>query len=230
MLNVIIEQNERLTSFADIVTHNLRAHLGNLATITEFLEEDFSGICETENYKLLKIAVENLKETVSHLTQVAKNKEIDPLEMEALSLYAYVQKAMYNIIALAQNANAIIYNEIDEGLKVRGIAAYLDSIVLNFFTNAIKYKSNERISIIELTSEVLDGFVIFKIKDNGLGIDMEKFGDKIFQMYKTFHYDEDAIGIGLFITKNHIESPGGRVEVQSEVGKGTEFKIYLKKA
>ena len=230
MLNVAIEQNERLTSFADIVTHNLRAHSGNLATITEFLEEDFLGICENENYKLLKIAVENLKETVSHLTQVAKIKEIDPSEMEALSLYTYVQKAMYNIIALAQNANAIIYNEIDEGLKVRAIPAYLDSIVLNFLTNAIKYKSNERIPIIELTSEVLDDFVIFKIKDNGLGIDMEKFGDKIFQMYKTFHYNEDAIGIGLFITKNHIESLGGRVEVQSEVGKGTEFKIYLKKA
>ncbi len=137
---------------------------------------------------------------------------------------------MYNIIALAQNANAIIYNEIDEDLNVRAIPAYLDSIVLNFLTNAIKYKSDERVPIIELSSEVQGDFVVFKVKDNGLGIDMEKFGDKIFQMYKTFHYNEDAIGIGLFITKNHIESLGGKVEVKSEVGIGTEFVIYLKKA
>jgi PAS domain S-box-containing protein len=230
MLVVAIEQNERLTSFADIVTHNLRSHSANLATITEFLEEDFSGGCQNENYQLLKMAVGNLEETVSHLTEVAKIKEIESSELEALNLYAYVQKAMYNIIALAQNANAIIYNEIDEDLKVRAIPAYLDSIVLNFLTNSIKYRSDERAPIIELSSEVQDDFILFKVKDNGLGIDMEKFGDKIFQMYKTFHYNEDAIGIGLFITKNHIESLGGKVEVKSEVGKGTEFKIYLKKA
>jgi PAS domain S-box-containing protein len=230
MLSVAKEQNDRLTSFADIVTHNLRSHSGNLSAITDFLEEDFTGLTENDYFQLLKKALGNLEETVSHLTQVAKIKEIDPAEMEALNLYSYVQKAMYNIIALAQNANAIIYNEIDENAEVRAIPAYLDSIVLNFLTNAIKYKSEERVPIIELSSSVKDDFVVFKVKDNGLGIDMEKFGDKIFEMYKTFHYNEDAIGIGLFITKNHIESLGGRVEVESEVGVGTQFTIYLKKA
>ncbi len=229
MLSVAKEQNDRLTSFADIVTHNLRSHSGNLSAITDFLEEDFPDLNENDYFQLLRKAVKNLQETVSHLTQVAKIKEIDPSKMKALNLYSYVQKAMYNIIALAQNANAIIYNEIDEDLNVRAIPAYLDSIVLNFLTNAIKYKSDERTPIIEISSELKGGFVIFKVKDNGLGIDMEKFGDKVFEMYKTFHYNEDAIGIGLFITKNHIESLGGRVEVQSEVGVGTEFTIYLKK-
>jgi len=230
MLSVAKEQNERLTSFADIVTHNLRSHSGNLATITEFLEEDFSGINQNENYKLLKLAVENLQETVSHLTEVAKIKEIEPSKMEALNLYTYVQKAMYNIIAMAQNANAVIYNEIDEGLNIKAIPAYLDSIVLNFLTNAIKYKSDKRIPIIELSSKIQDDFVVLKVKDNGQGIDTGKYGDKLFQMYRTFHGNKDSIGIGLFITKNHIESLGGRVEVKSEVDVGTEFSIYLKKA
>ena len=230
MLSVATEQNERLTSFADIVTHNLRSHSGNLSTITEFLEDDISGLNENKNYKLLKMAVENLQETVSHLTEVAKIKEVEPSKMEALNLYSYVQKAMYNIIAMAQNANAVIYNEIDEDLFVKGIPAYLDSIVLNFLSNAIKYKSKKRTPIIELKSSVEDDFVVFKVKDNGLGIDMKKFGDKIFEMYKTFHLNKDAIGIGLFITKNHIESLGGKVEVKSEVDVGTEFSIYLKKA
>ena len=61
-----------------------------------------------------------------------------------------------------------------------------------------------------------------------MGIDMEKYGDKLFQMYKTFHSNKDAIGIGLFITKNQIESLGGKVEVDSQVGVGSEFSIYLK--
>jgi len=46
-------------------------------------------------------------------------------------------------------------------------------------------------------------------------------------MYKTFHKNHDSRGIGLFITKNQIEAMGGTIEVKSEVGKGTTFKIYF---
>ncbi|MBF8148486.1 PAS domain S-box protein [Winogradskyella sp. F6397] len=230
MLRVAKEQNERLTSFANIVTHNLRSHSGNLSSLTGFLEEDYTYLTANENYQLLKKAIDNLQETVSHLTEVAKIREIEDSKMEALNLYDYSQKATYNIIALAQNAEAIIYNHIDEDVCVKGIPAYLDSIILNFITNAIKYKSPKRKPIIELSSRVDDDYVILKIKDNGLGIDLEKFGDQLFQMYNTFHCNEDAIGIGLFITKNHIESLGGKVEVISKVDEGSEFSVFFKKA
>jgi len=230
MLSVAKEQNERLTSFANIVTHNLRSHSGNLSALTEFLEEDYSALKTNENYQLLKRAIDNLQETVSHLTQVAKIREIEDSKMVALNLYDYAEKSTYNIIALAQNAEAIIYNHIDEVVCVKGIPAYLDSIILNFITNAIKYRSEKRRPIIELSSQIEDDVVILKIKDNGLGIDLEKFGDQLFQMYNTFHCNADAIGIGLFITKNHIESIGGKVEVKSKVDVGTEFLIHFKKA
>jgi PAS domain S-box-containing protein len=230
MLSVAKEQNDRLTSFANIVTHNLRSHSGNLTSLTEFLEDDFESIIHNENYKLLKQAVGNLQETVAHLTEVAKIREIETSKLQILNLYDFVEKAMYNIIAMAQNSNALIYNQIDETHRVLGVPAYLDSIILNFLTNAIKYKSPKRTPIIELNSLIDDYFVVFKIKDNGLGIDMERFGDELFQMYKTFHCNENAIGIGLFITKNHIESLGGKVTVSSEVDVGTEFSIYFRKA
>lgn len=230
MLQVAREQNERLSSFANIVTHNLRSHSGNLSTLTDFLPEDCPNLKDTENYQLLKTAIESLEDTVAHLTEVAKIKEVDASKLEALNLYNYVEKALYSIIAMAQNAEATIYNEMDEQILVYALPAYLDSIILNFLTNAIKYRSAKRTLIIELSTYVDNEFVVFKIRDNGLGIDLEKYGDKLFQMYKTFHYNEDAIGIGLFITRNHIESLGGKVEVKSEVDQGTEFSIYLKKA
>ncbi|WP_299099070.1 PAS domain S-box protein [uncultured Winogradskyella sp.] len=230
MLSVAEEQNDRLKSFANIVTHNLRSHSGNLSLLTDFIEEDFSTIKSNDNFQLLKKAVSNLQETVDHLTQVAKIREIDSAILEPLNLFDYVEKATYNIIALAQNAEATIYNEVDEDICVMGKPAYLDSIVLNFLTNAIKYKSEDRKPIIEISSHIENDFVVLKISDNGLGIDLNKFGDTLFQMYKTFHQNEDAIGIGLFITKNHIESLGGKVEITSEVGVGTEFSVFLKKA
>ena len=179
---------------------------------------------------MLKQAVDNLQETVAHLTEVAKIREIEPSKLQNLNLYEYVEKAMYNIIAMAQNSNAVIYNQIDESHYVKAVPAYLDSIILNFLTNAIKYKSDLRSPEIELSSVIEGDFVVFKIKDNGLGIDLDKFGDKLFLMYKTFHCNEDAIGIGLFLTKNHIESLGGKVSVKSEVNVGTEFSVYFKKS
>ncbi|MDH7911490.1 sensor histidine kinase [Winogradskyella sp. SYSU M77433] len=228
--NLVQDKNERLNSFADITTHNLRSHSGNLATLIEFLETDFPWINDNDNFSTLKLAAQNLQETVSHLSDVAQSKRvINKSEIEDLNLFDYSEKAIYNITALAKSTNAIILNNIDKNHHVKGIPAYLDSIILNFLTNAIKYRSEKRVPQIELTSSIQKDYVVLNIKDNGLGIDMKKFGDKIFQIYKTFHCNDDARGIGLFITKNHIESLGGKVIVDSKVDVGTEFSIFLKK-
>ena len=228
MLNLVRDQNERLSAFASIVTHNLRSHSGNLSTISGFLEEDIPSLIGNESFELMKKAIENLQETVSHLTDVAKIKVVEESQIEVLNLYDYVENAIYNITAIAKNTNTTIINYIDEDLCVKAIPAYLDSIILNFLTNAIKYRSEKRLPKIRLTASVQGEYVIFKVGDNGLGIDMEKYGDKLFQMYNTFHANKDAVGLGLFITRNHIESLGGKVIVTSEVGVGSEFSIYLK--
>lgn len=230
MLRVVREQNDRLSSFADIITHNLRSHSGNLSTIKRFLEEEFDWLKENENFRLLSKAIETLEETVSHLTEVAKIKPVDTNELETINLYEYVEKAIYNVTAIARNTNTTIINDIDDTLCIKGMPAYVDSIVLNFLTNAIKYRSDDREPQIELSSTEEGEFVVFKIADNGMGIDLEKYGDKLFQLYKTFHTNRDSIGLGLFITKNHIESMGGKVEVTSQVDVGTEFSIYFKVA
>ncbi|MBT8312250.1 MAG: ATP-binding protein, partial [Flavobacteriaceae bacterium] len=70
-------------------------------------------------------------------------------------------------------------------------------------------------------------YTVLKITDNGLGIDLDKYGEKLYGMYKTFHDKPDARGIGLYITKNQIEAMNGKIAVESEVGKGTTFNIYF---
>ncbi|MFY0712974.1 PAS domain S-box protein [Seonamhaeicola sp. NFXS20] len=230
MLRVVRDQNERLSSFADIIMHNLRSHSGNLETIKDFLTEEFGWLKDNENFNLLSIAIENLQETVEHLTEVAKIKPIESNQLKSLNLYDYVEKAIYNVLGVAKNTNTNIINRVNEDVNIKGIPAYLDSIILNFLTNGIKYRAEDRLSKIELTTEEEGDYLKLKIADNGLGIDLKKYGDKLFQLYKTFHTNSDSIGLGLFITKNQIESIGGRVEVSSEVDVGSEFIIYFKKA
>jgi signal transduction histidine kinase len=64
-----------------------------------------------------------------------------------------------------------------------------------------------------------------RFADNGLGIDLSKYGDKLFGLHKTFHENKDARGVGLFLTKTQIEAMGGTIGAESELGKGTTFII-----
>lgn len=228
LLELTKEQNNRLMSFAEIVTHNLRTHASNLTTLLSFLEEESHDLVQDENFELLKASVINLGQTVSHLTEIAKITSVDENKIQPLNLYNYVKQAIYNVSALAKNKNTSIENYVNKEHLVNAIPAYLDSIILNFLTNAIKYRDENRDTVIKLNSEIDDDYVVFHIEDNGLGIDLEKYGNKLFQMYKTFHKNKDALGIGLFITRTHIESLGGHVKVKSKIGVGTTFSVYLK--
>lgn len=228
--NVIKEQNERLLNFSRIITHNLRTHAGNLMTLLDFVEDDINETKTNESFKFLKQAVFNLQETVTHLTEIAKFSKYDTAELKTLNLYQFTVNAIYNVSALAKNSGCIIENNIQNTFFVTGIEAYLDSILLNLLTNAIKYRSDDKVCIITLNAKLEGSFVVLSVKDNGLGLDLKTHGSKLFSLYQTFHRNKDSRGVGLFITKNQIESLDGKIEVKSEVNKGAEFLVYLKKA
>jgi signal transduction histidine kinase len=139
-----------------------------------------------------------------------------------------MEQTIKNVAGLAMKAGVTIENNINSDLNLEVIPAYLESILLNFVTNGIKYQSNERASFIKLHTTIENNYVIVHVEDNGIGIDLKKNRDKLFGMYKTFHSNKDARGIGLFISKNQVEAMNGKIEVESEVNVGTTFKIYFK--
>jgi PAS domain S-box-containing protein len=228
ILKLTQSQNDRLKNFAHIVSHNLRSHSSNIQSLMSLMIEERPELKEDELAVMMQQSSENLLETISHLSEVAimNVKENEPFSK--IDLSDICNKAIKNVSALAINSNVSIVSHINKDIFIDGIPAYLDSIFLNFLTNGIKYKSNDKDSFVKINSELLNDFVLVSIEDNGLGIDLKRHGSKLFGMYKTFHKNSDARGIGLFITKNQIEAMGGKIEVESEVGKGTIFKIYLK--
>lgn len=228
LLDVTKDQNDRLKNFAHIVSHNLRSHSGNLAMLLDLYLQENPEAEKNEMIRHLVTASQNLKETITHLNEVVLiNTSVDD-NLLSLNLTENVDQAIRNVSALAEEADVKIINEITPEVSVLGLPAYLDSILLNFLTNGIKYSSPERESHIRLSTTQGRKYTILNIEDNGLGIDLKKYKSKLFGMYKTFHTHKDARGIGLFITKNQIEAIGGKIEVESEVNVGTTFKIYLK--
>ena len=176
---------------------------------------------------MLSDASTSLDDTVMHLNDVVQIKVGASEKMKPINLLETLLNVEKNLGLLLQEKNASCEIDIPENLNVMAIPAYLDSILLNLFTNALKYSSPDRNPIIKISSEQIDEKIKLILSDNGLGIDLKRHREKLFGMYKTFHRNKDAKGIGLFITKNQIEAMNGKIEVESVVDVGTTFSLYF---
>jgi signal transduction histidine kinase len=110
---------------------------------------------------------------------------------------------------------------------IRYPKVFLESIIYNLLSNALKYYSPSRIPEILLRTYEEDGRVKLSVKDNGLGIDLVKYGNKLFQLNQVFHKHNNSKGVGLYITKAQIESFGGTIQVKSRENEGSEFIVTL---
>lgn len=224
---IIASQNSRLFNFAHIVSHNLRSHTSNLSLIVQLIDSVETVEEKLEMIDNIKDISESLNSTIEHLNEVVtiqtKTNDIK-VEVNFNFIINSVKKAINRII---RESNCIINTNFTQMQSIPYIPAYMESILLNLITNAIKYKHPDRDPIINIKTYIDANKKYLEVNDNGSGIDLDKFGNKLFGMYKTFHYNKDAVGIGLFITKNQIESLNGQIFVDSTVNKGTTFKIQF---
>ncbi|APQ19276.1 hypothetical protein A9200_06865 [Maribacter hydrothermalis] len=230
LLKVTKSQNESLMNFAHIVSHNLRSHSTNLTMLANFLtnekEED-----ERQNLnRMISNAAESLAETIRHLNDVVQVKTTPLKNLRKINILKTIQQCEKSIEGLLEKDVAIIKLDISSNHFVNAVPAYLESIFLNILTNALKYRSKDRLPVIEVKTFLKDDKILITFSDNGQGIDLKRHGDKIFGMYKTFHNHKDAKGIGLFITKNQIESMGGSIKIESVVDQGSTIFIELKQS
>src|SRR6185312_16641134 len=101
------------------------------------------------------------------------------------------------------------------------------SILYNLLINAIKYRFPRRSLIIEIKSWKDENHTILEIKDNGLGMKPSE-KEKLFNMFQRFHQNIEGTGVGLYVVKRIIDNSKGKIEVESEEGKGTIFRIYFR--
>jgi PAS domain S-box-containing protein len=228
-LDVVSGQNARLLNFAYIVSHNLRTHASNFKMIMDVLADP--NTTDEERRELsghLNKVSDQLNDTINNLNEVVSIQTNTSIQTSTLNLRAYINRAMELLSSEITAHNVIVENLISGDCTLVYSPAYLESIVLNLISNAIKYRSRTERPKVKLT-HFKDGDRCrgFTVADNGIGIDLNKNGEALFGMYKTFNGNPDAKGMGLFITKNQVEALGGKIEVESSVGKGTTFKVFL---
>lgn len=227
LIDVTSLQNKKLINFAHIVSHNLRSHTANFSMLLDFLQHEEDEKEKAKILEMLNSASGNLLETIENLNEVlAINTNVN-VEKKVVNLFDKITLVEKNLEKIILENDAEIETNILKNQTIKVIPQYLDSILMNFITNGIKYKHPERKPKLSLNLSKDESYSILTIKDNGLGIDLKKYGNKLFGMYKTFHSHENARGMGLYITKNQIEAMGGKIEVESKVGVGTTFKIFF---
>lgn len=227
MLEIVNTQNNKLLNFAHIVSHNLRTHSGNIKSLLDLHKE--SLLSESDTISNIQIVSDELFSTIENLNDLVNIYAEKEDNMQLLSMNSFVDKVLDVLYKSIKQKGIQVLNYVPNSLKILCLPAYLESILLNLITNAIKYSDPNKEPKIVLTTETKDDFVILNVKDNGLGIDLAKHKDSIFGLYKTFHKNNDARGVGLYLTKNQIENMGGKIEVESTLNFGTTFKVYFKK-
>ncbi len=226
-LNIVTKQNNRLKNFAHIVTHNLKQHAGNFESLLDFYEEAKSEEEKRELINYLKTLSTSLTKTITNLSEIVSIQNNKVTKIEKLYLVDEAKKILNMLEVVISENNANIINTIDPKIYIYYNATYLESIIQNLLTNAIKYKHPERDPEITVSSVLNEDNIRIKIADNGIGIDLDKFGDSIFGLYKTFHNNKNSEGVGLYLTKNQIETFGGEITVDSKVNVGTTFTITI---
>ncbi|WP_397362921.1 PAS domain-containing protein [Olleya sp. R77988] len=226
-LNIITKQNNKLQNFAYIVSHNLKQHAGNFESILEFHDEANTEIEKKELITHLKTVSKSLTKTIKNLNQVVSIENKKTLKIEKLFLAIEVNSILDSLELIIKGANADIRNTIDPSIYINYDASYLESIIQNLLTNAIKYKHPDRKPLITISLENKKENLVLKISDNGIGIDLDKYGDSVFGLYKTFHQNPEAEGVGLYLVKNQIEAFGGMIDVTSQINVGTTFIITI---
>lgn len=222
------EQNRRLLNFSYIVSHNLRSHSSNIQAIlslynTTEIEE------EKHNYiELLSKVGSELNHTLDDLNEVVSIRTNLDLNMEPLQVNTFLDKIIELLEVQIKRKDAVIIRDVPDEMIVDFNPAYLESVLLNFITNALRFREPERKLEISIKGVQKKGAWVLLVKDNGVGIDLERHGDKLFGLYKTFTSTPKSRGVGLFITRNQINALGGEVEVESKVGVGTTFKVYFR--
>lgn len=219
-------QNKRLKDFSYITSHNFRSSVANLIGLANVLEEDPMN---EEYLGMLKTTTNKLNDTIDNINELLNfENEVSKLEPENINLLETINGVLELNNQILKENEIEIKIEIPNGISLNGSSAYFASIFNNLITNAIKYGTNTESKKIEISAKKLNKEILVMVKDHGLGIDLGRFKEKMFKLGSRFHSEEsEGQGMGLFMTKQQTEAMGGRIDLESEINKGTTFKLYF---
>ncbi|PJJ54426.1 PAS domain-containing sensor histidine kinase [Hymenobacter chitinivorans] len=222
--------NEDLDNFVYTASHDLKQPINNMAGIFEELTRT-AYFRDPDAIKLIAMferALHQIYDTIYNLSELVQVQKLrHELPTETVQLEALTREVLSSIGEQLANVRAIVTTDFDPAPAVEFVRPNLQSVLYNLISNALKYATPKRTPRIHISSTRADDHVVIAVRDNGLGIDMERYGNQLFQMFRRFHDHVAGSGMGLYLVNRIVQSYGGRIEVTSELGKGSTFRIHI---
>lgn len=230
LINELVQSNRDLKQFSYITSHNLRSPLTNLLALIKLL--NWNDIQDEENRVLLRSfekSTEQLNATINDLLKVLILKEQTAVLTEPVSLQKVLDETLLSFTTQMKDLQVSLQVDFSKADAIYFNKEYLESIFTNLIGNALKYYSADRKPEIAISSGETPEYIQVFFKDNGIGIDLEKNRGRIFKLFQTFHQGRDSKGVGLYMVQTQLQALGGKIEVESEVNKGSVFTVSFKK-
>lgn len=229
LINELTRSNSDLMQYSFITSHNLRAPLSNIQGLLEHLNrQNFDEEC-TEVLALVDDATQRLADTIADLSKILVIKNHTAIAVEPLDLEACFHSVNRNFLSAENHIDAEVMLQFQATHAVFN-AAYLESIMINLISNAIKYRHPNRRLVMTIESRELNDGVMLTFADNGIGINLKRHKDRMFGMYQRFHLHTEGQGLGLFIVDAQVKALGGSISVESEEGVGSVFSLFMKQS
>jgi two-component system CheB/CheR fusion protein len=218
-----------LDAFVYTASHDLKAPVANMEGL---LNAFTSHACYQDKksrplFDMLSICVNRLKQTIGELTEISRIQKSIEEDVEEITIIELLEEVTSSLKDLIEESRTQIAIDIEPSSVIRFSKRNLKNIIYNLLNNAIKYHSPQRIPKILVRGEMIDGYYMLTVEDNGLGIKKEHL-EKVFLMFKRFHSHVPGTGIGLYMVKRILENAKGKIVLESELGEGSTFKIFLK--
>jgi signal transduction histidine kinase len=226
----LLRINEDIDQFVYSATHDLKSPLLNIEALINLLcdGQNFNSDHEKVLKEKIEKSIDRMRSTIHNLAEVAKSqKEV----YDDIQTFTF-EEVLYDVIAeneeIIKRENAQLEFNFDLARSITCSRMCIKSILYNFLTNSLKYRSPERSPIVHIRTEKENNYIVLYIKDNGLGMDLDKNRHKLFTIFKRFHNHVEGAGIGLYSVKKMVEKFNGDIDVESELGKGTTFKVRFR--
>ncbi|MCO4294597.1 PAS domain-containing sensor histidine kinase [Solitalea sp. MAHUQ-68] len=221
-------QNEQLKEFANLISHNLRAPVGSMIGLLELYD---SGIVDykqsigvfSEQYRNLTYS---LLDTINTIGSALDIKDRSEVKKEKVSFKEILNTVIISLLGKAKDLDFDLITDF-ELEEITYSKSYLISIIQNLLSNSLKYRSTERKLRVEIKTYYTNEQEIMEFSDNGTGINLEQNSRNIFGLHKTFHTNKDSKGVGLFLTRKHVEAMGGKIFAESKQNYGIKFTLIF---
>lgn len=227
---ILKKTNADLDNFVYVASHDLRAPIANMMGILWAMKEYQNG---EENTKItryidmLSLSVEKLNVVIDDLTEVSRLGKTAQEITENLNVAETLDELEMELQEQIEMSSATIVRELKTA-EIYFSKKNLRSILYNLISNAIKYRSPYRDPVVTVRFYEERNDFILEVEDNGIGFDPKK-KDIIFDLFVRLQSSNQGTGVGLFIVKRIIDNIGGKIEVNSQPGVGSNFKIFVHK-